>query len=592
MDISIIIVSWNTKELTCECISSIYQQTSKVSYEIIVVDNGSADGSAKAIKGRFPDVRIIANKTNRGYAAACNQGIRESQGRYVLLLNSDIVILDGAIEKTVIYADCKPDAGLIACQVRNDDGSVLKTSFCFPSIPNLIFWTFGLSKIFKNNRLFGRERMKWWARDTERQVDVITGMFMLARRHAIDEVGLMDEDYFFYGEEVDWCYRFHKAGWKVMFWPGAGIVHVGGGRQSSRKVPVRAFVQEQKSTLIFFRKRRGQISYFAARTMFVILYTLRYCFWTLLLFAKPTFTKKELYRMEQQKALAAFKFCTMSVEPEKPQTQGMSVIRRKAVAAIEFVSALINSAALTLLRKRPRRVVLYYHDVEKRQIPQFEKQMEYLARNCRVVKPSEIKSVSSNGDKVIVALTFDDACSGVFENAVPVLKRLGLTAGVSVPTKYLDGRSAWLATGLSFNEDGSIMSEEQVKELDENDLEILSHAVTHRRLTELEDSKVSAELTESKQTLEKIVGHDITGICYPLGDNDKRICRHARQAGYQYGFTIEPDLVDGSADNLQLGRFGVLPDESLWIFRLKANGAYSVVKYLRIAKRFLVGTRK
>jgi peptidoglycan/xylan/chitin deacetylase (PgdA/CDA1 family) len=230
--------------------------------------------------------------------------------------------------------------------------------------------------------------------------------------------------------------------------------------------------------------------------------------------------------------------------------------------------------------------------LEKRQVSQFEKQMKYLARNCRVIKPSEIKSASANGDKLIVAIIFDDACSGVFENAIPVLKRFGLTAGVSVPTKYLGGRSAWLTSGLSFNEDSSIMSEEQVKELDKNGFEIFSHTVAHRRLTELEDSKVYAELTESKQTLEKIVGHNITGICYPLGDNDKRICQHARQAGYRYGFTVEPDLVEGCADDLQLGRFGVLPDESLRTFRLKANGAYSIVKYLRMAKRFLLGPRK
>jgi len=592
MDVSIVIPNWNTKELTCECISSIYRQTAVVSYEIIVVDNGSADGSVEAIKSRFPDVRIIANKTNKGFAAACNQGILAGSGRYVLLLNSDILILDSAIDKTVRYADSQPLAAVVGCQVRNDDYSVSKTCFCFPSIPSLIFRTFGFSKIFKNNRLFGRERMQWWARDTEEEVEVVTGMFMLARRGAIDEVGLMDEDYFFYCEEVDWCYRFRKAGWKVKFWPGASIIHVGGGGQSSRKVLVKAFVQEQKSTLIFFRKQQGVMGYYVARFIFVILYVLRYCFWTFLLFIKPACSKKGSYRTEKEKALSALKFCALSVEPERPQTQVMSVGRRKTVSTIEFVSALINSAILAVLRKGPRKIVLYYHDVEKRQVEQFEKQMEYLARNCRVVKPSEIKSVSSNGDKLIVAVTFDDACSGVFENAVPVLRRLGLTAGVSVPTKYLGGRSAWLTSDLAFNEDSPVMNEERVMELDRAGFEIFSHTVTHGRLTELDDSGLSMELTESKRTLEEIIGHDISGICYPEGDNDKRVCQYARQAGYRYGFTIEPELVDGTANDLQLGRFSVLPDESLRTFILKANGAYSVVKYLRMAKRFLLGICK
>jgi GT2 family glycosyltransferase/peptidoglycan/xylan/chitin deacetylase (PgdA/CDA1 family) len=588
MDVSIVIPNWNTKELTCECISSICRETTAVSYEIIIVDNGSADGSVEVIKSRFPDVRIVVNKINRGFAAACNQGMLAGKGRYVLLLNSDILILDSAIDKTVRYADSQPQAAVVGCQVRNDDYGVSKTCFRFPSVLDLIFRTFGFSKIFKNSRLFGRERMQWWARDTEEEVEVVTGMFMLARRCAIDEVGLMDEDYFFYCEEVDWCYRFRKAGWKVKFWPGASIIHVGGGNQSSRKIPVKAFVQEQKSVLTFFRKQRGLISYVIARIIFVILYVLRYCFWTLLLFIKPTRLKKESYRMERQKALAALKFCALSVEPGRPQTQIMSVMRRKAVAIIEFVSALINLAVLTVLRRGPRKVVLYYHDVEKRQLSQFEKQMEYLAGNCRVVKPSEIKSVSSNGDKVIVAVTFDDACAGIFENAVPVLRKLGLTAGVSVPTKYLDGRPVWLGSDLPFNEDNPVMNEEQVRELDRAGFEIFSHTVTHGRLTELVDNRLSMELTESKRVLEKIIGRDVIGICYPEGDNDKRVCQYSRWAGYRYGFTIEPSLVDGSADDMQLGRFGVFPDESLRTFRLKANGSYSVIKYLRAMKRFLI----
>ena len=587
-DVSIVVVNWNTRELVCNCLKSIFEQAGRINYEVIVVDNGSSDDSVQEVERRFPGVQVIANVTNRGYAAACNQGISASSGRYVLLLNSDILIVDGALEKTVGYADAHTDVALVGCQVRNDDNSILKTCFRFAGVVNLIFQAFGLSRVFKNNRFLGRERMRWWGRDTEEQVEVITGMFMLARRSAIDKVGLMDEDYFFYGEEMDWCYRFGKAGWKVMFWPGARVIHTGGGNQSSKKIPVKAFVQQNKSILIFFRKHRGLISYFSARFILVILYALRYCFWTLLFFTKPA-EKKELYLSEKQKALAALAFCALSIEPEKPETKFLSVVWRKMVAAIEFVTALINSAALALLRKWPRRIVLYYHNIEKNQIPQFEKQMEYLARNYRVVKPSEIKSTSSNGDRVLVAITFDDAWSGVFENAAPILKRYDLPASISVPTGSLGKRPGWLANGLPFSEDSSVMSAEQVKELDKQGFEIFSHTVTHSKLTELDDGMLTEELTESRRELEEMLGHKIAVICYPHGDNNKRVRQYARQAGYQHGFTIEPDMVSDSVEDLELGRFAVSPDENLVKFRLRANGSYSVVKYLRAAKRFLIG---
>jgi len=575
-DVSIVVVNWNTRELICNCLKSIFEQAGNISYEVIVVDNGSSDDSVSEIRRRFPDVRLIANVTNKGYAAACNQGISASSGGYVLILNSDILIVDGAVEKTVGYADAHTDVALVGCQVMDDDKSIIKTCFRFASVLNLTLQAFGLSKVFKNNRFFGRERMQWWGRDTEEQVDVVTGMFMLARRCAIEEVGLMDEDYFFYGEEMDWCYRFHKAGWKVMFWPGAAIIHAGGGYQSSRKIPIKAFVQQNKSILTFFRKHRGLISCFSARLILVILYAIRYFFWTSLLFIKPVAEKSEVYRLEKQKVLAALAFCVLSIEPEKPETRFLRVVWRKTVAATEFISALLNSALLAISHKQPRRVVLYYHNIEKNQIPQFEKQIEHLSRNFRVVKPSEIKSASPNGDKVIVAITFDDAYSGVFENAVPVLKRYGVTVGIGVPTGFLGQR--WPTGGLAFNEDKSVMSTEQVRELDKNGFEIFSHTVTHSKLTELEDSRLWMELTESKRMLKEIIGCDIIGICYPEGGKDKRVC-----------FTIEPELIDDSAGDLQLGRFGVSPDESLRTFILKANGAYAVVKYLRMAKRFLLG---
>lgn len=196
LDVSVIIVNWNTCDLLRGCIESVYEQTSGVTFEVVVVDNASTDGSVDMVRDLFPKVRLITNNTNKGYAAGVNQGIGLAQGRYFLVLNSDTIICDAAIEKTVAYGNEHPEAAVVGCQVWKNLKEIQPTCFRFPSVLNLFLCTFGLSIIFKKNRFFGRERMLWWPRDRERQVDVVSGMFMLVRRKAVDEVGLIDEAFF------------------------------------------------------------------------------------------------------------------------------------------------------------------------------------------------------------------------------------------------------------------------------------------------------------------------------------------------------------------------------------------------------------
>lgn len=267
MDVSVIIVNWNTKVLLYNCLQSILEQVGDVDYEIIVVDNASSDSSADMVQSDFPDVTLIVEQSNRGYAAATNTGIRVAQGRYVLVLNSDTLICDAAIEKTVRYADRHPEAAVVGCQVRESLDKVQMTCFRFPSLLNLFLRVSGLAMCFKKNRCFGREDMRWWQRDTEREVDVVSGMFLLVRHKAIDEVGLMDEAFFLYCEETDWCYRFAKAGWKMLFWPGAFILHPDGGGHSSKTDRLKLKIQMQKSIVLFFRKHYGIIACFAGRAL-------------------------------------------------------------------------------------------------------------------------------------------------------------------------------------------------------------------------------------------------------------------------------------------------------------------------------------
>jgi len=276
MDVSVIIVNWNTKDLLGDCLGSIYAQTRTSEFEVIVVDNKSSDGSAEMVTAKFPDVKLVVNDTNRGLAAAINQGFKIAVGRYVLLLNSDTLICDQAIDKTMAYAENHSDFGVVSCQVVDSDGQIMMTSFSFPSPWNLFCRLSGLASTFKNSRLFGAERMLWWDRKSDRCVDVVSGSFMLVQREAMEQVGCMDEDYFLYFEETDLCYRVAKAGWKTVFWPGAKIVHVHGGRQSSQKDSIQMFAQFHKSLLIFFKKRLGLGSYFPAKLMLTVNSGLRF----------------------------------------------------------------------------------------------------------------------------------------------------------------------------------------------------------------------------------------------------------------------------------------------------------------------------
>jgi hypothetical protein len=316
LDVSAIIVNWNTKELLRNCIASIYEQAGSVNYEIIVIDNASSDGSCEMVRSEFPEVILTVEPTNRGYAAAINDGIRIAHGRYVLVLNSDTLICDAAIEKTVRYADKHPEAAVIGCQVRENPDKVQMTCFQFPSLLNLFLRSSGLARCFKKNRFFDREDIRWWQRDSERQVDVVSGMFMLVRHEAIDEVGVMDEDYFLYCEETDWCYRFSKAGWKMLFWPGAVILHLGGGGHSSKTKELQLEVQMKKSILLFFKKHYSTIHYFLARLLLVFYTACRYLEIVLRLFRKTIARQNVTYELkEKQKQWVVFKYCAFGLEP-------------------------------------------------------------------------------------------------------------------------------------------------------------------------------------------------------------------------------------------------------------------------------------
>jgi GT2 family glycosyltransferase len=253
MDLSILIVNYKTKKLTLECLNSIYDTNSDYKFEIIVIDNASNDGSVQAFENQFPTVKIISNNENVGFAKANNQGIKAAAGRYILLLNSDTVIGTHTIHTMIHFMDNNLKIGASGCKVILPDGSLDKA--CkrgFPTPSASFYYAFGFSKLFPKNPRFNQYQLGYLNPDQEYPIDCLVGAFMLVRRETIDQVGLLDEEFFMYGEDIDWCYRIKEAGWGIYYYPRTTITHYKGA--SSRKKPFKIIYEFHRAMFLFHRK--------------------------------------------------------------------------------------------------------------------------------------------------------------------------------------------------------------------------------------------------------------------------------------------------------------------------------------------------
>jgi len=278
LDLSIVIVSWNTESYLRECLSSIFEHTEGLSYEVWVVDNASSDGSVRMVEEEFPRVRVLANPTNVGFARANNQALRQCGGRYVLLLNSDTCVQGDVLRVMVDFMDHRPDAGISGCKLQDVDGTFQPA--CRRSIPtpvvSLMRMT-GLSRLFPNSRIMARYNLTYQDATAVQEVDCVSGAFLLMRRETMEQIGLLDEDYFLHGEDLDWCYRAKRAGWQVYFVPYAAVTHFKG--KSSERVPVRTLFHLHRSMGMFYRK------HFARTTLFIVNGLVYTAIWGRFLFA-------------------------------------------------------------------------------------------------------------------------------------------------------------------------------------------------------------------------------------------------------------------------------------------------------------------
>jgi GT2 family glycosyltransferase len=224
-DLSIVIVSYNTCGLLRTCLSSIYRETAHIDFEIVVVDNASTDGSIEMITSDYPAVKILRNDHNSGFAAANNIAIRKSSARFVLLLNPDTEILDGAIQKTIRFIEAHPKAGIVGCKLKYPDGRFQPSAYSFPTVWNMFAEATFLYRVFPKTKLFGGYHLTYLDYSHDVQVDWLIGAFLLIRREVIDTVGMLDEQFFMYAEDTDYCYMAKQAGFEVWFTPRGEIFH-------------------------------------------------------------------------------------------------------------------------------------------------------------------------------------------------------------------------------------------------------------------------------------------------------------------------------------------------------------------------------
>lgn len=257
MKLSVIIVNYNVQHFLEQCLHSVRKASKNTSVEIFVVDNNSVDGSLQMLREKFPDVKLIANKENLGFSRANNQAIREARGEYVLLLNPDTVVEEETFEKVVRFMDEHPDAGGLGVKMLDGKGNFLPESKRGLPTPAVAFYKiFGLARIFPKSKRFGRYHLGYLDKDETHEVEILSGAFMLMRKSALDKVGLLDEDFFMYGEDIDLSYRIILGGFKNYYFPDTRIIHYKG--ESTKKSSVNYVFVFYNAMVIFARKHFSQ----------------------------------------------------------------------------------------------------------------------------------------------------------------------------------------------------------------------------------------------------------------------------------------------------------------------------------------------
>jgi len=273
--LSICIVTRQAKEYLRNCLQSIGEDPPTGEYEIIVVDNASTDGTLEMLTNEFPQVQVIANASDNGYTAPMNQGLRRGRGRYLMQLNPDTIVHPGALASLVEFADAHPDVGVVGPKVLNADGSMQKSCRRGDSRPWAAFtYVLGFSRLFPRSKLFGGYHLNHLDEDEVNPVDGVAGSCMLMRRDVAEQLDYLDELFFAYQEDADYCYRVRQAGYKVYYFPPAHITHFGG-RGGTRVQPYRSIYVWHHSYWLYYKKNFAEDYFFLFNWFFGFLISIK-----------------------------------------------------------------------------------------------------------------------------------------------------------------------------------------------------------------------------------------------------------------------------------------------------------------------------
>src|SRR3984885_5453305 len=274
VDISVVIVGWNAERYLELCLQSLADAPPRRNIEVLVVDNASTDGTVAMIESGFPWGKLVKSNENLGFAKGNNVAIRQCTGRYVALVNPDVIVFPGCLDSLADFLEQNPKVGNVGPRVLNPDMTQQSTCRRFPTLWNNFCSASGLATAFKNSPRFAGEHMFYFSHDRTLPVDVLVGCFSMIRRETFNEVGLLDENLFMYGDDVDWCRRCWKAGWQVVFFPGAQAIHARG--KITASYPVRFAVAQQKSVLCYWRKHHGFWGKTVIRSLLLSRHLVRY----------------------------------------------------------------------------------------------------------------------------------------------------------------------------------------------------------------------------------------------------------------------------------------------------------------------------
>jgi N-acetylglucosaminyl-diphospho-decaprenol L-rhamnosyltransferase len=293
MKLSIIILCWNDLKVIGNCLASIYANTHSTEFEVIVSDNGSTDGSIESIRKNFPRVRLIENGRNLRFAKGNNVAIAESRGEYVLILNPDTLIHDGALDTVIAFADKHPEAGAFGCKVLNADGTYQGCIRPLRTVRSEWCLALGLRPLARLSDWFHPGEYVSWKGDTERTVGWLAGCFIVARGELLKRIGGFDEQFFYFYEDEDLCRRIWEAGYPILYTPSASITHLGGESTNKRFPPIGFALDSQVTRYLYYYKYEGRKGVRSSRRAILASLLVRRVVLGLIQIAKPTEAEKK-----------------------------------------------------------------------------------------------------------------------------------------------------------------------------------------------------------------------------------------------------------------------------------------------------------